>query len=62
MNHALKDLPCSKKWGQPLTYDNLSKSLHTPTLGFYPSLVSFKTSGLAIAEKLSVLHLVSSVL
>ncbi len=35
-----------KKWGQPLTYDNLSKSLHTFPLGFYHSLLSFKTSGL----------------
>ena len=35
-----------KKWGQPLTYDNLSKSLHTFALGFYHSLLSFKTSGL----------------
>ncbi len=33
-------------WGHPLTYDNLSKSLHTFPLGFYPSLFSFKTSGL----------------
>ena len=24
-----------KKWGQPLAYDNLSKSLHTFPLGFY---------------------------
>ncbi len=38
--------PKSKKWDQPLTYDNLSKSLHTFSLGFYPSLVSFKASGL----------------
>jgi len=47
---------------QPLTYDNISKSLHTFRLGFYPSLLSFKTSGLAIAEKLSALDVVSSVL
>jgi len=31
---------------QPLTYDNLSKSLHTFPLGFYHSLLSFKPSGL----------------
>ena len=31
---------------QPLTYDNLSKSLHTFPPGFYHSLLSFKTSGL----------------
>ena len=35
-----------KKWGQPLTYDNLSKSLHTFPLALYHSLLSFKTSGL----------------
>jgi len=34
------------RWGQPLTYDNLSKSLHTFPLGVYHSLLSFKTSGL----------------
>ncbi len=41
----------SKLWREALgnsllTYDNLSKSLHTFPLGFYPSLLSFKTSGL----------------
>ncbi len=35
-----------KNGGQPLTYDNLSKSLHAFPLGFYHSLLSFKTSGL----------------
>jgi hypothetical protein len=35
-----------EKRDQPLTYDNLSKSLHTLPLGFYHSLLSFKTSGL----------------
>ncbi len=30
----------------PLTYDNLSKSLHTFPLALYHSLLSFKTSGL----------------
>jgi len=35
-----------KKWAQTLTYDNLSKSLHTFPLGFYHSLLCFKTSGL----------------
>ena len=35
-----------KMGSEPLTYDNLSKSLNTFPLGFYHSLLSFKTSGL----------------